>query len=91
MLKLIDEARIFCPQLAARLVLNRCPARTVLGRETTGALAKHEPSALGVRIGQRISFVDVARSGRLVAELDPVGPAACEISPFALELTGLVP
>jgi chromosome partitioning protein len=91
MLKLIDETRIFCPQLAARLVHDRCRARTVIARETAGALAKHEPSALGVRIGQRVSFADVARSGRVVAELDPVGLAACEISAFALELAGLVP
>ena len=91
MLKLIDEARIFCPQLAARLVLNRCLARTVIARETAGALAKHEPSALGVRIGPRVSFADVARSGRLVAELDPAGPVACEISALALEAACLVP
>src|SRR5579862_4968302 len=28
-LKLIDEARIFRPELVARFVLNRCPARTI--------------------------------------------------------------
>ena len=91
MLKLIDEARIFRPQLVARFVLNRCAARTVIARETAEALAEHEPPVLAVRIGQRVSFADVAQSGRLVAELDPVGPAACEISAFALEVAGLVP
>ena len=34
MLKLLDEARIFRPQLVARFVLNRCAARTVIARET---------------------------------------------------------
>ncbi len=34
---------------------------------------------------------DVARSGRLVAELNSPGPAACKISALALEVAGLVP
>src|ERR1700691_1152688 len=91
MLKLVDEARIFRPQLITRFVLNRCGARTVIARETAEALAEHEPPVLAARIGQRVSFADVARSGRLVAELDPPGPAAREISALALEVDGLVP
>jgi chromosome partitioning protein len=91
MLKLVDEARIFRPQLIARFVLNRCAARTVIARETAEALAEHEPPVLAARVGQRVSFADVARSGRLVAELDPGCPAACEISALALEVAGLVP
>jgi chromosome partitioning protein len=91
MLKLVDKARIFRPQLIVRFVLNRCAARTVIARETAEALAKHAPSALGVLIGQRVSFADVARSGRLVAELDLAGPVASEISALALEAACLVP
>ena len=91
MLKLIDEARIFRPQLVARFVLNRCAARTVIARETAEALAEQDPPVLAARIGQRVSFADVAQSGRLVAELDPIAPAACEIGAFALEVAGLVP
>jgi len=34
MLALIAEARVFRPPLRARFVLNRCPARTVIARET---------------------------------------------------------
>ena len=70
MLKLIDEARIFRPQLVARFVLNRCAARTVIARETAEALAEHEPPVLAARIGQRVAFADAARTGRLVFELD---------------------
>jgi len=87
-LKLVHDARIFRPQLICRFVLNRCAARTVIARETAEALAEHEPPVLAARIGQRVSFADVARSGRLVAELDPAGPAACEISALALEVAG---
>ena len=81
MLKLIDEARIFRPQLSARFVLNRCAARTVIVRETAEALAEHEPAVLAARIRQR---------GALPMSRGPAGPAACEISALALEVAGPV-
>jgi hypothetical protein len=43
MLALLSEARIYRPQLAARFVLNRCGARTVIARETAETLADHDP------------------------------------------------
>jgi len=73
MLKLIDEARIFRPQLIARFVLNRSGARTLIARDTAELLADHDPPALGATVGQRVSFADAARSGRLVSELDRGG------------------
>ncbi len=89
MLKLIDEARIFRPELVARFVLNRCPARTIIARETAQALASHEPPVLASRIGQRVVFADAARSGRLVAETPNGAIAAREIAILASELERL--
>ena len=89
MLTLIDEARVFRPQLIARFVLNRCAARTVIARETTEALADHEPPALAARIGQRVGFADAARTGRLVAELDGASAAAHEVTALAREVEAL--
>jgi chromosome partitioning protein len=89
MLKLIEEARIFRPQLGARFVLNRCAARTIIARETAETLAGHEPPLLATRIGQRVAFADAAQSGRLVAELDDASPAAREITALAAEVAGL--
>ena len=89
MLTLIDEARVFRPQLIARFVLNRCAARTVIARETTEALADHEPPALAARIGQRVAFADAARTGRLVAELDGASAAAHEVTALAREVEAL--
>src|SRR3546814_5888095 len=43
MLGLLREARIYRPQLAARFVLNRCGARTIIARETAETLADHDP------------------------------------------------
>lgn len=91
MLKLLDEARIFRPQLVARFALNRCGARTVIARETAAALAEHDPPVLATRIGQRVVFADAARTGRLAAEIDANSSAACEIAALSAEIEGLMP
>jgi len=88
---LIYEARIFRPQLVARFVLNRCPVRTIIARETAQALAENDPPVLAARIGHRVAFADAAQSGRLVAELDEAGIAAREIAALAREVEGLAP
>ena len=89
MLKLIAEARIFRPELAARFVLNRCAARTIIARETAEALADHDPPVLSAMIGQRVAFADTARTGRLVFDLEPNGAAAREITALAIEIEGI--
>lgn len=86
MLRLLEEARIFRPQLVARFVLNRCAARTVIARETAADLTNHDPPVLASRIGQRVIFADAARTGRLAADIDPSGPAAREIATLAYEV-----
>jgi chromosome partitioning protein len=86
MLALLNEARIYRPELAARFVLNRCGARSVLARETAETLADHEPPALASAIGQRTAFAVAAQSGRLVCELDDGTPAAREIAALADEI-----
>ena len=88
MLKLIEEARIFRPQLVARFALNRCAARTIIARETAETLAEHDPPVLAARVGQRVIFADSAQSGRLVGELDNASPAAREIAALAREVRG---
>lgn len=91
MLKLLEEARIFRPQLVARFALNRCGARTVIARETAAALAEHDPPVLATRIGQRVVFADAARTGRLAAEIDANSSAAREIAALSAEIEGLMP
>jgi chromosome partitioning protein len=86
MLSLLGEARIYRPQLAARFVLNRCGARTVIARETAETLADHDPPLLRATIGQRVAFADAAQSGRLVSELDDDSPAAREIAALSTEI-----
>ncbi len=89
MLRLLDEARVFRPGLVARMLLNRCAARTVIARETAQALEDHDPPMLARRIGQRVAFADAARGGRLVSEVVGGQIAAGEITALAAELDGL--
>lgn len=86
MLALLKEARIYRPQLAARFVLNRCAARTVIARETAETLADHDPPMLATTIGQRVIFADAAQTGRLACEIDADSPAAREIAALATEI-----
>lgn len=86
MLALLAEARIYRPQLAARFVLNRCSARTVIARETAETLADHDPPLLTTTIGQRVVFADAAQTGRLASDIDRQSPAAREIAALAAEI-----
>jgi chromosome partitioning protein len=86
MLALLAEARVFRPQLAARFVMNRCGARTVIARETGDALADHDPPLLTQRIGQRVLFAEAMQLGRLAYEIEPDSPAAREILALAAEV-----
>ncbi|GAB1715785.1 MAG: plasmid segregation oscillating ATPase ParF [Nitrobacter sp.] len=88
-LALLSEARIYRPELAARFVLNRCAARTVIARETAETLADHDPPVLATTIGQRVVFADAAQSGQLASEIDGDSPAACEIATLATEIDRL--
>jgi chromosome partitioning protein len=89
MLALLAEARIYRPQLAARFVLNRCGARTIIARETAETLADHDPPVLGSTIGQHVVFADAAQTGRLACEIGADSPAAREISALAAEIARL--
>jgi chromosome partitioning protein len=86
MLSLLGEARIYRPHLAARFVLNRCAARTVIARDTAETLADHDPPLLASTIGQRVAFADTAQSGRLVSEVDGHSRAAREITALCAEI-----
>ncbi|MBN8999197.1 MAG: cobyrinic acid a,c-diamide synthase, partial [Rhizobiales bacterium] len=86
MLALLGEARLYRPQLAARFVLNRCGARTLIARTTAETLADHDPPVLAATIGQRVVFADAAQSGRLASDIDADSLAAREIAALASEI-----
>lgn len=86
MLAPLSEASIYRPELRARSVLNRCGARTIIGRETAETLADHDPPVLRHTIGQRVIYADKAQSGRLAFEVDDRGPAAREVAALITEI-----
>lgn len=89
---LVGDACVDCrsarlpPPLAARFVLNRCPAGTVIARETAQSLADHDPPALAAGISQCVIFAGAARGGQLVFEQDDRGFAARDIAALAAEI-----
>lgn len=85
-LRLIEEARIFRPQLVVRFVLNRSATRTIIARETSEALADQDPPVLRSSIGQRVVFATAAQLGRLAFEIDHDSLAAKEITVLATEI-----
>ncbi|WP_273281697.1 ParA family partition ATPase [Pseudooceanicola atlanticus] len=85
-LRLIEEARIFRPQLVVRFVVNRSATRTIIARETSEALADQDPPVLQSSIGQRVVFATAAQLGRLAFEIDRDSPAAKEITALATEV-----
>lgn len=89
-LRLIEEARIFRPQLIVRFVLNRSAARTIIARETSEALADQDPPVLQSSVGQRVVFATAAQLGRLAFEIDHDSLAAKEITALATEIGRLV-
>jgi len=89
MLALLGEARIYRPQLAARFVLNRCAARTIIARETAETLAEHDPPVLATTIGQRVIFAQAAETGQLAGEVDADSPASREIAALVAEIERL--
>lgn len=89
MLRLLGEASVFRPELAAGMILNRCPARARITRETADALGDHDPPLLASRIGQRVVFAKAAQLGQLAHEIDPGGLAAAEIAALAAEVEAL--
>ncbi|MDF2619503.1 MAG: Cobyrinic acid ac-diamide synthase [Xanthobacteraceae bacterium] len=82
---LVNEARMFKPNLKTAFVVNRCITGTVVGRDMRSALDGEIP-ALNTVIGQRIAFVESVATGRLVRELDGRGQAAKEITALTAEL-----
>ncbi|ETI64972.1 ParA [Sphingobium sp. C100] len=91
MLRLLGEAQLYRPDLAARFLLNRCATGSNTLRETRSALASSDPPVLKAQVGQRVIFAQAMRSGQLVDELAGAGPGAREIAALASEIAGLIP
>ncbi len=86
MVKLIEEARIYKPQLRAAFVVNRRIVGTVIGRDARAALADQPLPTLAAEVSQRIAFAESVAAGSLVRERDADGSAAREIARLAAQV-----
>ena len=91
MLSLLEEARLYRPELRARFLLNRRAARPVIASATQDALAAQDTGALAATVGQRVVFAAAMSCGQVAAEREPDGPAAREIAAVAAEILELGP
>jgi len=89
MVALVAEALLFRPALRTAFVVNRRAARTIIGRESRGALVEHRIAPLHAQVFQRIVFAESAAAGKLVFEVDAASPAANEITALAREVEEL--
>ena len=88
--KLIQEAVIYKPELKAAFVINRKIPNTAIGRDVESALAEFELPVLSTTIGQRVIFAESAASGLSVLEQDAKSQAAAEITALAREALNLM-
>ncbi len=86
MVRLVEEARLYRPQLRAAFVINRRVVGTVIGREARAALAEQSVPALAAEVCQRIAFADSVAGGLLARERDARSAAAREIARLAVHV-----
>jgi chromosome partitioning protein len=88
MLALIAEARLFRPALGARFVLNRCPARTIITRDTVRRLVDQDLPALAACIDQRASSSRSRRSSASSCWSTTIAVSPREIAAVLSEIEG---
>lgn len=91
MVRLVEEARLYRPQLRAAFVINRRVVGTVLGREARAALAEQPMPALAAEISQRIVYAESVSAGVLARERDARCLAAQEIARLAAVVREALP
>lgn len=88
--KLIEEASVFKPELKAAFVINRRIPKTAIGRDVEGALSEFNLPVLKTSIGQRVIFAESAGQGLSVLEQDDKSAASKEIRKLAKDVLKLL-
>lgn len=84
--KLIEEAKVYKPDLKSAFVVNRKIANTAIGRDVGEALAAYQVAVLSSTVTQRVIFAEAAATGQAVYEVDGAGPATAEMEALVTEL-----
>lgn len=83
---LIQEARVYKPNLKAAFTINRKIVNTALGRDVTNALSNYPIPVLNSAICQRVALTESAAQGQAVLESEPECTAANEIRQLVTEI-----
>jgi chromosome partitioning protein len=87
-IKVLRDARIYRPDLVARVALNQLIPNTIVGREAREALEefKDECPLLQSTIAMRVAFETSVERGMGASEIEPKGTAAEEIRSLYTEI-----
>lgn len=87
--RIIEEARIARPGLAAAIVLNRVQKRTAIGAGAREALADAGIPVAKSWLGFRVTFTEAVAAGLAPTTYQPKSPAADEVRALCDETTAL--
>lgn len=68
---LLDEARVYRPDIRPLMIVTRRVARSAVGRDVRSSLAELRVPVLAADLGQRVAFVEALAAGRTVADVAP--------------------
>lgn len=85
-LKLLEQSRIYKPEIDAAWVINRKISGTSIGRDIRAQLSDYGPRLLESTVAQRVIYSEAAARGLAVHESDPGGIADKEIAAITTEL-----
>lgn len=85
--KLVEEARVYRPDIDCRFVINRKIANTAIGRDVVHAFGDQPFPVATATIGQRVSFAESFAQGLSISEAYPDGAGALEIAALVEEIT----
>lgn len=87
---LIQEARVYKPDLKAAFTINRKIVNTALGRDVTDALSEYPIAVLNTAVCQRVALAESAAQGQAVLETESESTAAKEIRQLVEEIEELM-
>lgn len=87
--KLIQEALVYKPNLKSVFMINRKILNTAISRDVVEVLSKMELQVLKTHITQRVIFAEAAAKGKTIFDLEPEGKAASEIISLVDEILSI--
>ncbi|MGA7932984.1 MAG: ParA family partition ATPase [Kovacikia sp.] len=88
--ELVEEAKIFNPNLLAMFLINRKIVNTAIAREVADVLKEYSIPVMESAISQRVAFAECLNIGSTVMETAPNSSAAAEVQAVVNEILDAV-